>query len=69
MLLLKTSSCVTQCIRDALQAKNKTCPTCKEQMKEGDIRRNRLIEDLVESWLTTRWVPVVPLSDSRDIVV
>lgn len=45
-----------QCIRDAMQAKNKNCPTCHEPMREGDIRRNRIIEDLVESWTIVRYV-------------
>jgi hypothetical protein len=47
---------IVQCIRDAMQAKNKNCPTCQEPMREGDIRRNRIIEDLVDSWVIVRYV-------------
>ena len=58
-----------QCIRDAMQAKNKNCPTCQEPMREGDIRRNRIIEDLVESWTAVRYVGVCPVSDLSVIAV
>ena len=42
-----------QCIRASLQTL-KSCPVCEVKAKEGDIRRNRALEEVVQSWELAR---------------
>ncbi len=44
---------MTQCIRDALPV-NQRCPSCNEPAKEGDIRRNRALEEIGDAWQAAR---------------
>lgn len=44
-----------QCIRDALPV-TKRCPSCNEPAKEGEIRRNRALEEISDAWVTARCV-------------
>ncbi|KAI5452826.1 E3 ubiquitin-protein ligase rad18 [Naganishia albida] len=43
----------SRCIRDALQEK-KECPVCREEAREGQVRRTRVVEELVGVWAGIR---------------
>ncbi|KAJ9105191.1 hypothetical protein QFC20_004326 [Naganishia adeliensis] len=43
----------SRCIRDALQER-KECPVCREEAREGQVRRNRVVEELVGAWTGLR---------------
>jgi hypothetical protein len=42
-----------QCIREALQER-KECPICREEAREGQVRRNRVVEEVVGIWTGVR---------------
>ncbi|WVF66718.1 DNA repair protein rad18 [Kwoniella sp. CBS 6097] len=43
----------SSCIRSSLEVMKK-CPSCNESVTEGSIRRNRALEEMVDSWEESR---------------
>ena len=48
-----------ECIRSSLDVmKDKRCPVCDASITEGSIRRNRVLEEFVDSWQEARPVAI-----------
>ena len=49
------STLITQCIRGFLDV-SKKCPSCGEIASEGQIRRNRALEEITDAWDAARYI-------------